>query len=187
MRSKESDERKRGTGERGAGTSPLLLPRFYFFALLFTSHRSPLPERLEQAMNYQLLRCKHWLFRFQSPARIGYCLLDYCLLRNTWFTRMETFFAKLTIVETGHKQKNSEPWNDSTVGILQTPDLKVNFTLNFLHWSRRRLKKLTKLFLTKFWFRLDKLHLRLFRSGNRKKKHKTNNDHWVLSSLNSVT
>ena len=30
-------------------TSPLLLPRFYFFALLFTSHRSPLSERLEQA------------------------------------------------------------------------------------------------------------------------------------------
>ena len=28
------------------------LPRFYFFALLFTSHRSPLSERLEQA--------KHW-------------------------------------------------------------------------------------------------------------------------------
>ena len=29
--------------------SPLLLPCFYFFALLFTSHRSPLSERLEQA------------------------------------------------------------------------------------------------------------------------------------------
>ena len=29
--------------------SPLPLPRFYFFALLFTSHRSPLSERLEQA------------------------------------------------------------------------------------------------------------------------------------------
>ena len=29
--------------------SPLLLPRFYFFALLFTSHRSPLSQRLEQA------------------------------------------------------------------------------------------------------------------------------------------
>ena len=27
----------------------LLLPRFYFFALLFTSHRSPLSEHLEQA------------------------------------------------------------------------------------------------------------------------------------------
>ena len=38
MRNKESDEK-----------SPLLLPRFYFFALLFTSHRSPLSERLEQA------------------------------------------------------------------------------------------------------------------------------------------
>ena len=29
--------------------SPLLLPRLYFFALRFTSHRSPLSERLEQA------------------------------------------------------------------------------------------------------------------------------------------
>ena len=29
--------------------SPLLLPSFYFFALLFTSQRSPLSERLEQA------------------------------------------------------------------------------------------------------------------------------------------
>ena len=28
---------------------PLPLPRFYFFALLFTSHRSALSERLEQA------------------------------------------------------------------------------------------------------------------------------------------
>ena len=27
------------------------LPCFYFFALLFTSHRSPLSERLEQARN----------------------------------------------------------------------------------------------------------------------------------------
>ena len=29
--------------------TPLLLPRFYFFALPFTLHRSPLSERLEQA------------------------------------------------------------------------------------------------------------------------------------------
>ena len=35
MRGKERDEKRRGTGE--------------FFALLFTSHRSPLSERLEQA------------------------------------------------------------------------------------------------------------------------------------------
>ena len=41
VRSKESDEKQRGTGDP--------LPRFYFFALLFTSHRSPLSERLEQA------------------------------------------------------------------------------------------------------------------------------------------
>ena len=34
---------------------PLLLPRFYFFALLFTSHRSPLSERLEQATGCSLL------------------------------------------------------------------------------------------------------------------------------------
>ena len=36
-------------GGLGSPLSPLLLPRFYFFALLFTSHRSPLSERLEQA------------------------------------------------------------------------------------------------------------------------------------------
>ena len=30
--------------------SSLPLPRFYFFALLFTSHRSPLSEHLEQAI-----------------------------------------------------------------------------------------------------------------------------------------
>ena len=35
-------------------TSPL--PRFYFFALLFSSHRSPLSERLEQA--------KFWFDKF---------------------------------------------------------------------------------------------------------------------------
>ena len=46
VRSKESDEKQRRTRERG---SPLLLPRFYFFALLFTSHSFPLSERLEQA------------------------------------------------------------------------------------------------------------------------------------------
>ena len=34
----------------GLGRAPLLLPRFYFFALLFTSHRSRLSERMEQAI-----------------------------------------------------------------------------------------------------------------------------------------
>ena len=38
--------------------SPLLLPRFYFFSLLFTSHRSPLSERLEQAT--KLLAKRDW-------------------------------------------------------------------------------------------------------------------------------
>ena len=39
--------------------SPLSRPRFYFFALLFTSHRSPLsePERLEQAIQYFTASC----------------------------------------------------------------------------------------------------------------------------------
>ena len=40
--------------------SPLLLPGFYFFRLLFTSHRSPLSERLEQAMyKSECERCRH--------------------------------------------------------------------------------------------------------------------------------
>ena len=38
---------KKAMNSRGG---PLLLPRFYFFALVFTSHRSPLSERLEQAI-----------------------------------------------------------------------------------------------------------------------------------------
>ena len=53
MRSKDSDEKERGTGERGL-TSPI--PRFYFFALLFSLHRSPLSERLEQANVYKVVR-----------------------------------------------------------------------------------------------------------------------------------
>ena len=36
-------------GGLGREVTPLLLPRFYFFALPFTPHRSPLSERLEQA------------------------------------------------------------------------------------------------------------------------------------------
>ena len=37
-------------GGLGREVPPLPIPRFYFFALLFTSHRSPLSERLEQAI-----------------------------------------------------------------------------------------------------------------------------------------
>ena len=52
--SKRSDsgercEVKKAMKSRGGLETPLLLPRVYFFALLFTSHRSPLSERLEQA------------------------------------------------------------------------------------------------------------------------------------------
>ena len=50
MRSKESDESRGGLGREVL----LLLPRFYFFALLFTSPRSPLSERLEQANRLQV-------------------------------------------------------------------------------------------------------------------------------------
>ena len=42
--------KSRGGLGREVPLSPLLLPRFYFFALPFTSHRSPLSERLEQAI-----------------------------------------------------------------------------------------------------------------------------------------
>ena len=41
---------KKAMKSRGGLGRPLLLPRFYFFAFLFTSHRSPLSERLEQAI-----------------------------------------------------------------------------------------------------------------------------------------
>ena len=52
--SKRSDsgercEVKKAMKSRGGLETPLLLPRVYFFALLFTSHRSPPSERLEQA------------------------------------------------------------------------------------------------------------------------------------------
>ena len=47
MQSKESDESRGGLGREALTSNPL--PRFYFFALLFTSHRSPVSERLEQA------------------------------------------------------------------------------------------------------------------------------------------
>ena len=46
----EQCEVKKAMKSRGGnGESSAPLPRFYFFALLFTSHRSPLSERLEQA------------------------------------------------------------------------------------------------------------------------------------------
>ena len=40
-------------GGLGREVSPPPLPRFYFFALLFSLHRSPLSERLEQAKGVQ--------------------------------------------------------------------------------------------------------------------------------------
>ena len=48
--SKRSDSGERCEVKKAMKSGPLLLPRFYFFALLFTSHRSPLSERLEQAI-----------------------------------------------------------------------------------------------------------------------------------------
>ena len=52
--SKRSDsgercEVKKAMKSRGGLYFLYYLPRFYFFALLFTSHRSPLSERMEQA------------------------------------------------------------------------------------------------------------------------------------------
>ena len=38
----------------GTGESSVPLPRFYFLAPLFTSHHSPLSERLEQATHLDL-------------------------------------------------------------------------------------------------------------------------------------
>ena len=46
---KKAMKRRGGLG-REVREPPLLLPCFYFFALLFTSHRSPLSECLEQAI-----------------------------------------------------------------------------------------------------------------------------------------
>ena len=43
-----------GLGREVREPSPLLLSRFYFFALLFTSHRSPLSERLDKLQGMKL-------------------------------------------------------------------------------------------------------------------------------------
>ena len=48
-RAKKAMKSRGGLGREVFPLTPLLLPRFYFFALLFTSHRSPPSERLEQA------------------------------------------------------------------------------------------------------------------------------------------
>ena len=50
--------------------SPLLLPRFYFFALLFTSHRSPLSERLELASRLSPLTYEPPSLIYQSTEKI---------------------------------------------------------------------------------------------------------------------
>ena len=45
------------------GAIPLPLPRFYFFALLFTSHCSPLSERLQQAITVGSAGWDHYWLR----------------------------------------------------------------------------------------------------------------------------
>ena len=45
------------------GAIPLPLPRFYFFALLFTSHCSPLSKRLEQAITVGSAGWDHYWIR----------------------------------------------------------------------------------------------------------------------------
>ena len=54
---KKAINRRGRLGREVRELSPLLLPRFYFFALLFTSHCSPLSECLEQAMYQGLITC----------------------------------------------------------------------------------------------------------------------------------
>ena len=50
---------------------PLLLPRFYFFALLFTSHRSPLSECLEQATSSSANKLKTFISKLSHLERTG--------------------------------------------------------------------------------------------------------------------
>ena len=52
---KKAMKSRGGLGREVFPPSPLPLPRFYFFALLFTSHRSPLSKRLEQANLYLII------------------------------------------------------------------------------------------------------------------------------------
>ena len=50
---------------RGGLGREVLLPRFYFFALPFTLHRSPLSERLEQTIKFPTVRS---LTRVKCPG-----------------------------------------------------------------------------------------------------------------------
>ena len=65
----DSGERCRVKKAMKSIVSLLLLPRFYFFALLFTSHRSPLSERLEQA-NSQVSEASQKRDRLWGTSRI---------------------------------------------------------------------------------------------------------------------
>ena len=51
---------------------PLLLPRFYFFALLFTSHRSPLSKRLEQATTKTFVTFVVWEGALRDDTKNGH-------------------------------------------------------------------------------------------------------------------
>ena len=85
-RVKKATKSRGGLGrEARVPLSPLLLPRFYFFALLFTSHRFPLSECLEQAMeaneNKRRLSGFHcFVFKFRLFQRVSdqLNLLKYC-------------------------------------------------------------------------------------------------------------
>ena len=65
--SKRSDSGERCGVEKAMKSRGGLLPRFYFFALPFTLHRSPLSERLEQA----IMTCVEEQFRFLFLRGVG--------------------------------------------------------------------------------------------------------------------
>ena len=94
--------------------SPLLFPCFYFFALLFTSHRSPLSERLEQAITFSKLlsepACRFTLSQSSPPGRNATYLRTFffriylCLSKD--FVNRHVFLLLYLPAQNSHEECN---------------------------------------------------------------------------------
>ena len=109
---KRSDSGERCGVEKAAfPLSPLLLPRFYFFALPFTLHRSPLSERLEQASFDDFVRT-------QKRTQSHHVLRTICL--DLWVRRHKLFLMREIDVF------SPQAWLDSRIMRIQYCD-GINF------------------------------------------------------------
>ena len=122
-RSKESDEKQRGTGERG---------ELYFFALLFTSHRSPLSERQEQATLFWKSKPLRDRGVFQVTLRRKFSLPG----RSLWGRVLNSLpgqFAWEATENNNHaggtyKKKPKEEWVSSENGLESSLTSVLSFT-----------------------------------------------------------